>query len=182
MHPSSITELKSAADSGSPLTYLCFWGDEPEPDGTPGRGCLSQWWPSAFEAEGQRFATAEHFMMWRKAVLFEDVVTADRIRSATDPEQAKALGRAVTGFDGAVWSEHRCAVVVAGNLAKFGQNPELARFLLGTGEHVLVEASPVDRIWGIGLAADDERATDPGSWPGLNLLGFALMDVRARLR
>lgn len=121
-------------------------------------------------------------MMWRKALLSEDVAAADRIRAATDPEQAKALGREVAGFDGKIWTEHRYAAVVAGNLAKFGQHRDLARFLLGTGERVLVETSPVDRIWGIGLDADDERATDPGSWPGLNLLGFALMDVRARLR
>ncbi len=182
VHPSSVTELRSVVDSGRPVDYLCFSGHQAEPDGMAGPGCLSQWWPSEFETEGQRFATSEHYMMWRKAVLFADVAAADRILGATDPEQAKAYGREVTGFDSGLWSEHRYAAVVAGNLAKFDQHPELARFLLGTGDQVLVETSPVDRIWGIGFAADDDRATDPRSWPGLNLLGFALMDVRAHLR
>lgn len=71
--------------------------------------------------------------------------------------------------------------MVAGNLAKFAQNPALGEFLLGTGEQVLLEASPVDAVWGIGLAADHRDATRPAQWPGLNLLGFALMDVRAQL-
>jgi ribA/ribD-fused uncharacterized protein len=74
--------------------------------------------------------------------------------------------------------EHRYAIVVDANTAKFGQNPPLRDFLLGTGERVIVEASPTDRIWGIGLAASDERAADPAQWRGLNLLGFALMQAR----
>jgi ribA/ribD-fused uncharacterized protein len=81
-----------------------------------------------------------------------------------------------------VWDEHRYDIVVAGNLAKFDQHPELGAYLLGTGERVLVEASPVDRIWGIGLAADNPRASDPAQWRGLNLLGFGLMDVREILQ
>ena len=85
------------------------------------------------------------------------------------------------GFDSAAWEAERFAVVVAGNRAKFGQHAELAAYLRGTAPRVLVEASPVDRIWGIGLAADDERVADPASWQGLNLLGFALMEVRDQL-
>lgn len=72
--------------------------------------------------------------------------------------------------------------MVAGSVHKFGGDPELREFLLNTGDRVLVEASPMDRIWGIGLAADDPRAENPASWRGLNLLGFALMDARAELR
>lgn len=72
--------------------------------------------------------------------------------------------------------------MVAGNLAKFGQHTDLREYLLGTGDRVLVEASPLDRVWGIGLAADDERAVSPDQWRGLNLLGFALMQVRETLR
>jgi ribA/ribD-fused uncharacterized protein len=71
---------------------------------------------------------------------------------------------------------------VAGNVAKFGQHDDLRAFLLGTGSRVLVEASPGDRIWGIGLTEADPRAADPRSWRGLNLLGFALMEARAQLR
>ena len=92
------------------------------------------------------------------------------------------LGRQVRGFTERRWAERRFDLVVSGNLAKFGQHPELRDFLLGTGHRVLVEASPADRIWGIGLSADHEHATSPEHWPGLNLLGFALMGVRHRLR
>ena len=98
------------------------------------------------------------------------------------PRQAKDLGRRVRGFDEEKWVATRFELVVRGNLAKFDQHANLREFLLGTGERVLVEASPVDRIWGIGLAADDERAEKPGLWRGLNLLGFALMEVRRALR
>ena len=85
------------------------------------------------------------------------------------------------GFDEQRWAEHRFEVVVAGNMAKFGQHPQLRDYLAGTGSRVLVEASPQDRVWGIGLAAGDERAGSPERWPGLNLLGFALMEVRRQL-
>jgi len=86
------------------------------------------------------------------------------------------------GFDEQRWAERRFSLVVTGNLAKFGQHPELRNFLPGTGSRILVEASPLDRIWGSGLAADDEHAASPGDWPGLNLLGFALMEVRRQLQ
>ncbi len=85
------------------------------------------------------------------------------------------------GFDEQRWAEHRFDAVVAGNLAKFGQHRQLRDFLAGTGSRVIVEASPRDRVWGIGLAAGDERAESPELWPGLNLLGFALMEVRHQL-
>jgi ribA/ribD-fused uncharacterized protein len=98
------------------------------------------------------------------------------------PHAAKALGRRVAGFDEQVWDEHRYNIVVAGNLVKFSQYPQLCTFLLATGERILVEASPVDRLWGIGLGRDDPAVADPARWRGLNLLGFALMQVRAQLR
>ena len=88
----------------------------------------------------------------------------------------------VQGFDEAKWQAARYDIVVRGNLAKFSQNEALRSFLLNTGERVLVEASPVDPIWGIGLAANDPLAEQPAQWRGLNLLGFALMDVRRSLR
>jgi ribA/ribD-fused uncharacterized protein len=117
-------------------------------------------------------------MMSGKARLFGDEETAAAIVAAAHPKQAKDLGRRVRGFDDDTWVAARFDLVVRGNLAKFGQNDDLRGFLLGTGQRVLVEASPVDRVWGIGLAADDERAEHPARWNGLNLLGFALMDVR----
>ncbi|WP_176308404.1 NADAR family protein [Micromonospora sp. NBS 11-29] len=177
----SVADLTAALDSGAPVKFLHFWGHRPQRDGSVGAGCLSQWWPAAFIVDGREFATAEHWMMWHKAVLFDDHATADRVLAAGHPHRAKALGRQVRGFDEATWTARRYEIVVAGSVAKFGQHEQLRRFLLGTGERVLVEASPTDRVWGIGLTADDPRATDPTAWQGDNLLGFALMEARAAL-
>ena len=161
--------------------YLFFWGHEARPGAPVGRQCLSQWWEAPFTVDGRTFRTAEHYMMWGKALLFGDEETAGRVLAARTPGEAKALGRVVRGFDEDVWVARRLDVVVRGNLAKFAAHEDLRAFLLGTGDRVLVEASPLDRVWGIGLAADDERAADPATWLGLNLLGEALMEVRARL-
>lgn len=117
-------------------------------------------------------------MMAEKASLFGDHEMKEQVLQASSPGAAKALGRRVRGFDEAVWLEHRFAIVVRANEAKFGQNAELGQFLRQTGERILVEASPVDRVWGIGLAQDDEKVSNPNQWRGLNLLGFALMQVR----
>ena len=163
------------------MKYLFFWGHQPERDGGIGKGCLSQWWPCTFVVDGQPFASAEHYMMWRKALLFDDTAVAARVLAARTPAEAKALGRQVSGFVGDVWEAERLPIVVEGNLAKFGQDPALRSYLLGTGSRVLVEASPQDRVWGIGLVASDPRAADPSQWLGLNLLGEALMEVRSRL-
>jgi ribA/ribD-fused uncharacterized protein len=178
----TATDLVRALHEGRRVKFLFFWGHQPRTDGTVGAGCLSQWCPAPFVVDGLTFATAEHYMMWRKATLFGDAQSAERILAAPHPHAAKTLGAQVAGFDQRVWDEHRYDIVVAGNLAKFDQHPELGAYLLGTGERVLVEASPVDRIWGIGLAADNPRASDPTQWRGLNLLGFALMDVREILQ
>jgi hypothetical protein len=98
------------------------------------------------------------------------------------PSQAKKAGRLVRGFDEATWERERFRIVVEGSVHKFAADGALREFLLNTGDRVLVEASPVDRVWGIGLAADDAAASDPERWKGLNLLGFALMEARDRLR
>ena len=186
--PSAVDAVRNADQlrllirDGAQPKYLPFWGHRPPPAGGVGRGCLSQWWPAAFTIDGLVYPTAEHFMMAAKAMLFGDAETAARIRQAPHPGAAKQLGRQVRGFREQHWAEHRFDLVVTGNVAKFGQHPDLREFLLGTGSRVLVEASPQDRIWGIGLAAGDERATSPHHWPGLNLLGFALMEVRHQLR
>lgn len=177
----SIDDLQAALRAGARLEYLCFWGHRSRP-GRVGKSCFSQWYLAPFERDGRRYATAEHWMMAGKARLFGDEAIAARIAASDDPQQAKALGRQIAGFDEARWREHRYALVMAGNRAKFGQHPDLAGFLLGTGEQVLVEASPVDPVWGIGLAADHPDATRPDRWQGLNLLGFALMKVREQLR
>ncbi|MFI6860941.1 NADAR family protein [Streptomyces sp. NPDC050421] len=177
-----VDALVSRAGGGDRVKYLLFWGHRPRPDGRIGASCLSQWWPSPFTVDGVRYASAEHWMMAGKARLFGDAEAAERAVAAKSPAEAKKVGRLVRAFDGTVWERERYGLVVAGSVHKFGQNPDLGGFLLGTGDRVLVEASPMDRIWGIGLAADDPRAEDPATWRGLNLLGFALMEARAALR
>ncbi|MFI0794444.1 NADAR family protein [Micromonospora rubida] len=182
MSPRSVADLVALHHAGKPVKYLHFWGHRPSQDGSVGPGCLSQWWPAPFTVDGRVFHTAEHWMMWRKAVLFGDDAVAERVLAAGHPQRAKTLGRQVRGFDEAVWVAHRYDVVVAGSVAKFTQHADLHAFLLATGNRVLVEASPVDRVWGIGLAADDPAVENPARWRGDNLLGFALMDARAALR
>ncbi|MEU6523156.1 NADAR family protein [Streptomyces sp. NPDC046924] len=174
--------LVEALQAGRQVKYLHFWGHRPLPDGRIGASCLSQWWPSPFTVDGVRYATAEHWMMAAKARLFADPEGERRVLAAQHPAQAKEAGRLVRGFDEETWRRERFRVVVEGSVHKFAAHADLRAFLLGTGERVLVEASPVDRVWGIGLAATDERATDPEQWRGPNLLGFALMRARTRLR
>ncbi len=177
-----LNDLVARTRRGEKVKYLRFWGHRPLPDGRIGASCLSQWWPSPFTVDGVMYASAEHWMMAGKARLFGDEEAERRAISASSPAAAKKEGRLVRAFDGTVWERERFALVVAGSVHKFGQNAELRDFLVNTGDRVLVEASPVDRIWGIGLAADDPRAEDPAGWRGLNLLGFALMEAREELR
>ncbi|SEG96848.1 hypothetical protein SAMN05444920_110130 [Nonomuraea solani] len=180
--PLTVDEAIAATRTGRRLKYLYFWGHQPARGGGAGPGCLSQWWPSPFTEDGHRFATAEHYMMAHKAWLFGDEESAAEILGSGHPAKAKAIGRTVRGFDEDTWNAHRSAIVARGGVAKFGQNAELGDYLLGTANRVLVEASPVDRVWGIGLTADDRRAAAPETWRGLNLLGFALMSARATLQ
>ena len=176
-----VESLVTAVRSGFRPKFIFFWGHEPLGDGRIGAPCLSQWWPASFVVEGERYETAEHYMMAEKARLFRDEAALEKILAAGHPGEAKKYGREVQGFDNQTWFEHRFEIVVRGNVAKFGQNDELKGYLLKTHNRVLVEASPVDKIWGIGLAADDVRAQDVERWQGLNLLGFALMEARRRL-
>ncbi|MFI6792247.1 NADAR family protein [Nonomuraea sp. NPDC050383] len=179
--PRTLDEAVAAEQAGRDLRCLYFWGHRPARDGGVGPGCLSQWWPAAFTSGGHTFATAEHYMMAHKAWLFGDDETAEAILAASHPGEVKKLGRTVRSFDEERWNAHRFDIVVRGNLAKFGQDAELGRFLAGTAGRVLVEAAPNDRVWGIGLTASDERAARPSAWQGTNLLGFALMAVRDTL-
>ncbi|MCX4749085.1 NADAR family protein [Kitasatospora sp. NBC_01287] len=174
-------DLATLVAAGARPKYLFFWGHRPERDGRIGPGALSQWWPCRFTVDGLGYPSAEHWMMAQKARLFEDPQTERRILAARTPAEAKKLGRLVQGFDEERWAAERFGFVLTGNLAKFGQDQALREYLLGTANRVLVEASPLDRVWGIGLAAQDEAAADPARWRGLNLLGFALMAARERL-
>lgn len=147
-----------------------------------GPGCLSQCWPASFEVEGTGYHSAEQFMMAEKARLFGDEEMRIQIMETLLPGQARALGRAVRGFSDGFWQERRLGIVLQGNREKFIQNEALGAYLLGTGDDILVEASPTDTVWGIGLEGDHEDSGYPHKWKGLNLLGFALMEVRDLLR
>jgi ribA/ribD-fused uncharacterized protein len=167
--------LINEISSGVSFDYVLFWGHTPKVDGVIDNACLSQWFQKAFEVDGVTYATAEHFMMAGKARLFGDDDALRVILAARTPAEAKAAGRAVRNFDDEAWDAARFEVVVRGNIAKFGQHPALRAHLLATGDRVLVEASPRDRVWGIGMGASNPDARIPARWRGRNLLGFALM-------
>lgn len=151
--------------------YVFFWGGWP-----------SQWAKSPFEVDGVAYNCCEQYMMAEKARVFDDAVAEANILATTNPSKQKAIGRTVANFDADVWNSVCRGVVYQGNLARFSQNADLSEALLATGDRVIVEASPKDRIWGIGLHQDDERAHDPNQWRGRNWLGIALMQVRDELR
>ncbi|MBB5936033.1 NADAR family protein [Streptomyces zagrosensis] len=179
--PGTVAELVKRAADGERFEYVCFWGHQPRRDGTVGAERFSQWWPAPFTIDEVAYATAEHWMMAGKARLFSDAEAEQRAIGAAHPGQAKKAGRSVRGCNGAVWHERRFELAVRGSVAEFEQHPALRDYLLGAGTRVLVETSPVDRVWGIGLAAAGDRTVAPEQWQGLNLLGFALMEARHRL-
>lgn len=139
---------------------------------------LSNWHRCHFDFRGVQFTCVEQFMMYAKAMLFDDRPTAEAILAAPDPRSQKKLGREVKGFQETVWVEKRESIVTVGCREKFRQNADLAAQLIATGNTVLVEASPYDRIWGVGLAWNDPRILNQDQWLGTNLLGKALMKVR----
>ena len=173
-----INWLKNEIESGHPIKYLFFWGHNPKPNQRVGNWCFSQWFESPFEVNGVTYKTTEHWMMSQKALLFDNYDIHQKIIKCDKPGEAKELGRQVTGFDEQVWISNRYSIVRTGNINKFNQNQELGNYLLNTKDRVLVEASPVDTIWGIGLTKDSEDVNDIYCWRGLNLLGFALMETR----
>ncbi len=180
--PLSKEALIASIAMGSIPKFLFFWGHQPKHSDQIGKECLSQWYEVAFTIDNVRYPSTEHFMMAEKARLFHDSTSLNKILAAKHPGEAKMLGRSIASFKESLWQAHRFTIALQGNIAKFQQNPELKAFLLTTGNKILVEASPIDSIWGIGLAHDHTDATNPTAWPGLNLLGFALMQVRETIK
>ncbi len=162
--------------------YLFFWGHQAGKKGEIIKSCMSQWFPADFEENGILYKTAEHYMMAAKARLFDDLEIMEKILGKESPKDAKELGRQVRNFDPAAWDKEKYTIVCRANWLKFSQNEALKLFLLQTGDKILVEASPVDTVWGIGLAESDPKSLNPLSWRGENLLGFALMEVRDQLK
>lgn len=177
----SLEALRKAYDEGQTYKFLFFWGHTPPADGIINQSCLSQWWMADFIVDGVTYSCAEQYMMAEKARLFQDEEMLKEIMAAKTPKEMKAYGRAVRNFDQSVWGSRCYDIVKAANRAKFSQNPAMLEFLLRTGR-ILVEASPRDRIWGIGMGKNNPDAEHPAKWRGKNLLGFALTEVRDELR
>lgn len=175
-------KLEADIAAGKRIKFVHFWGHTPEKDGRITETCLSQWWMAEFKVDGKSYCCMEQFMMAEKARLFGDRETLAKIMEATVQGKIKALGREVRSFDQAEWDKCKHTIVLTGNFQKFLQNRSLKDFLLRTGDKILVEASPRDRIWGIGMGKANENAENPAAWRGRNLLGFALMEVRDELR
>lgn len=177
----SIDWLKKQYQQGEEVKYYFFWGHTPKIPGGVDKSCLSQWFPNPFTVEGTLYHTAEHWMMAGKARMFNDAEALEEIFKTTKPGTAKAWGRKVKNFDADLWKAKAYDLVVEGNVHKFSQHKPLKEFLLKTGNQVIVEASPRDFIWGIGLSQYKAEALNPDKWRGTNWLGFALMEVRDKL-
>lgn len=162
------------------IEFLFFWGHTVKEEIT--KACFSQWFPFKFEEEGIEYKTAEHYMMAGKAKLFNDDKILEEILKSETPNQAKSLGRKVKNFDSKIWDEQKYEIVKRANFLKFSQNQKFKDFLLSTNNKILVEASPYDTVWGIGMLETDSKAQNPSLWNGENFLGFALMEVRDLLK
>lgn len=177
----ALTLFHGAPDKNVVPTYgkgnvVCFHNPDEE------NGYLSNWYLSNFVANGTNFSSVEQFMMYRKAICFCDEAVAARIVLTNDVAEIKSLGRQVANYDETTWNGIRQIVVYEGLLAKFSQNEDLRRKIEATGNAVLAECAVKDRIWGIGLSMSDPDRFDKAKWKGQNLLGYALMMVRERLR
>ena len=163
--------------------YVFFVGHKPNKIGVQ---FFSQWYPCTFvedfnEETNITYSCAEQYMMAHKALLFGDHQIYDQVMKSNNQDEIKSLGRKIKGFNQQIWDEHKFNIVVNGNRLKFEQNPQMMVRLLETGSKTIVEAAHYDKIWGIGLRAEDAVKIPESKWPGENLLGKALMVVRDEL-
>eukprot|EP01125_Pyxidicula_operculata_P018933 TRINITY_DN6811_c0_g1_i1.p1 TRINITY_DN6811_c0_g1~~TRINITY_DN6811_c0_g1_i1.p1 ORF type:complete len:171 (+),score=23.98 TRINITY_DN6811_c0_g1_i1:36-548(+) len=156
--------------------FVFFWRPNEK------NGQFSQWWMSDFTVDGVVYCCAEQYMMAMKAALFGDDKMQQLIMKERNPKEHQKMGKRVSNFDNDVWNENKSKIVFDASVAKFSQDPELREYILSTGEKTLVEASPSDTIWGIGLQWNHKDATNPSRWRGTNLLGKALMQARTHIR
>jgi ribA/ribD-fused uncharacterized protein len=151
--------------------YVFFW-----------RGIYSQWHKAPMIIDGIEYNCCEQYMMHQKALTFGDQAIAEMVLQTQNPKDQKSLGRQIKGFDKDKWDSVCLGIVYKGNLEKFRQNPDLLAELLETDDRLLVEASPLDKIWGIGMAEDDPGVDNPANWKGLNLLGWSITLVKQQLK
>ena len=134
------------------------------------------------DIDGTVFNCCEQYMMFKKAQLFNDLETAEKILEEKNPSNQQKMGRQIKGFDPEKWDKNKIGIVWMGNYLKFSQHDDLKKRLLATGNKIMAEASPYDLIWGIGFRASDDLALDKKNWKGQNLLGKVLMSVREALK
>lgn len=143
---------------------------------------LSNWYQSDFVVDGIKFSSMEQYMMYTKAMVFDDKDIARKVLLTTNAAEIKALGRQVSNYNDSVWNGMRQILIYKGLYEKFAQNEELKNQLLATGDDYLAECAVNDKIWGIGLSMSDPNRLNVASWNGQNLLGYSLMIVRNDLR
>jgi ribA/ribD-fused uncharacterized protein len=177
----SVQDLKKDYVSEKRNEILFFWGHKKSDDGSITKSVFSQWWMSDFTVDIEKYNCMEQYMMAEKARTFKDDEILNMIMKSTSPRDIKAFGRKVKNYNDEIWTKKRYMTVLDGNYAKFSQNEDLKKFLMATENKVIVEASPYDKIWGIGMSVNNEEINNPLKWRGKNLLGFALMEVRDEL-
>ena len=170
--------LKEKVDSEDIVEFDFFYGHENNNKNEVGKFCFSQWYESPFTVNSITYKTAEHWMMAHKALLFNDKNKYHDILNCNKPSKAKALGQQIKGYDERIWDSNKLNIVIIGNIHKFNQYPKFADYLLKTKNKILVEASPTDKIWGIGLSLENKEIYTINAWNGKNMLGFALMSAR----
>lgn len=148
-------------------THIYFW-----------RGALSNWHSCEFQHEGHTFQNSEQAFMWEKAMYFEDYDIADKILKTPNPRENKKLGRQVKNFNTEIWMTLSFGIMAYVNKSKWTSSKKMKKLLLSTGDKILVEASPYDKIWGVGLESTNDLILNEGNWEGMNLLGKALMETR----
>ena len=152
-------------------THIFFWGSE-----------LSNWYVCVFKYKGHEFRNSEQAFMWEKAMHFNDITIANEILKEPNPRRNKELGRKVRNFNGEEWAKVSLKYMIDINYVKWSSNDKLKKLLLSTDNKILVEASPYDTIWGIGIHWDDDDVLDEKKWKGTNWLGKSLMEVRNKIR
>lgn len=177
----SLEKLRKDFNSGKKIDFLFFYGHTNDKKEVT-KLSLSQWYIKDFKENDLLFNCMEKYMMYNKALLFDDKDIANEILNNNQPKAIKELGRKVKNFNDELWDKMKYKIVFTGNYYKFSQNTDLRNFLLSTKNKVLVEASPYDKVWGIKMKYNDENIENPFCWKGENLLGFALMEARDEIK
>ena len=177
----SLDKLQKDFNKGKKIDFLFFYGHTSDKNEIT-KSSLSQWYIKDFKENDLTFNCMEKYMMYNKALLFDDKDIAQEILKNNQPKAIKELGRKVKNFNDGIWDKMKYKIVFKGNYYKFSQNMELITFLLNTKNKVLAEASPYDKVWGIKMKYDDENIENPFCWKGENLLGFALMEARDEIK